>query len=168
MKRGINHAHSRRADKTEWLTPPDLVKALGPFDLDPCAPVRRPWPTAKFHYTKLTNGLLMPWHGRVFCNPPYGDETALWMAKAADHGNTTSLVFARTDTDWWYHQVWQRARAVYFLKGRITFYNVDGTKGRYNAGAPSALVAHGAWEARRLRDAPLAAYGYEGHFVPLR
>ena len=23
----------------EWLTPPHVLQALGPFDLDPCAPV---------------------------------------------------------------------------------------------------------------------------------
>lgn len=35
----------------EWLTPRNIVDALGPFDLDPCAPIVRPWPTAVQHYT---------------------------------------------------------------------------------------------------------------------
>ena len=34
----------------EWLTPPEIIRALGPFDLDPCAPVNRPWDTANDHY----------------------------------------------------------------------------------------------------------------------
>jgi hypothetical protein len=25
--------------KDEWLTPPEIIRALGPFNLDPCAPV---------------------------------------------------------------------------------------------------------------------------------
>lgn len=29
--------------KDEWLTPPHILRALGPFDLDTCAPVNRPW-----------------------------------------------------------------------------------------------------------------------------
>lgn len=53
--------------KDEWLTPPEIIKALGPFDLDPCAPVNRPWETAAKHYTVLDNGLTKPWHGRVWC-----------------------------------------------------------------------------------------------------
>ena len=38
--------------KNEWLTPPELLAKLGQFDLDPCAPVNRPWPTATHHYGK--------------------------------------------------------------------------------------------------------------------
>lgn len=43
---GISSLRSARADTDEWLTPPQLLKCLGPFDLDPCSPVDRPWPTA--------------------------------------------------------------------------------------------------------------------------
>ncbi len=25
-------------NKEEWLTPPEIIQALGTFDLDPCAP----------------------------------------------------------------------------------------------------------------------------------
>ena len=28
--------------KSEWLTPPEVIAALGEFDLDPCAPINRP------------------------------------------------------------------------------------------------------------------------------
>ena len=34
-----------------WLTPPSIITSLGEFDLDPCSPINRPWPTAKEHYT---------------------------------------------------------------------------------------------------------------------
>lgn len=40
-----------RKGKDEWLTPPEIIKALGPFDLDPCAPINRPWSTVTQHYT---------------------------------------------------------------------------------------------------------------------
>ena len=45
----------------EWLTPPAIIAALGPFDLDPCSPIHRPWDTAKRHFTRLDDGLSMPW-----------------------------------------------------------------------------------------------------------
>ena len=58
--------------KDEWLTPPEIVKSLGEFDLDPCSPIERPWDTAKNHFTINDNGLIQNWFGRVWCNPPYG------------------------------------------------------------------------------------------------
>jgi len=70
--------------KDEWLTPPQIIKTVGPFDLDPCAPINRPWEMAANHYTVIDNGLNMPWAGRVWCNPPYGTQTGLWLAKRAD------------------------------------------------------------------------------------
>jgi hypothetical protein len=91
-------------DKTDgndvWLTPPYILKALGEFDLDPCAPIEseRPWEMAKKHYTEIDNGLMQNWEGRVWCNPPYGDETKYWLNKCALHGNAIALTFARTET----------------------------------------------------------------------
>lgn len=85
--------------KNEWLTPPCLLRRLGPFDLDPCSPVNRPWDTARHHYTIEDDGLQQPWFGRVFCNPPY--DTALivrFIRRCVEHRNAVALTFARTDT----------------------------------------------------------------------
>ena len=54
---GLSSHQSARMKKDEWLTPPEILRALGPFDLDPCAPADRPWPTAALHYTVRDNGL---------------------------------------------------------------------------------------------------------------
>lgn len=35
--RAMGSHQSARAKTTTWLTPPELIQALGPFDLDPCA-----------------------------------------------------------------------------------------------------------------------------------
>ena len=43
--------------KNEWLTPPHILRRLGPFDLDPCAPINRPWDTAEHHYTIEDDGI---------------------------------------------------------------------------------------------------------------
>ena len=80
--------------------------------------------------------------GRVWCNPPYGRETFTWLKKLADHGNGIALVFSRTETKGFHAQIWERADAVFFFKGRLKFYHVDGTEGNC-ANAPSCLVAYG-------------------------
>jgi hypothetical protein len=77
--------------KDEWLTPPDIIKALGDFDLDPCAPIERPWNMARNHYNRLDDGLGKPWRGRIWCNPPYGGETFRWVQHLADHGDGIAL-----------------------------------------------------------------------------
>ena len=94
---GHQRAYEGRTD--EWLTPPEILKAIGEFDLDPCSPINRPWNTAKKHYTVEDNGLIQEWIGRVFLNPPYGPETGKWLQKLAEHGNGIALIFARTETD---------------------------------------------------------------------
>ena len=68
-----------------WLTPPHILKALGDFDLDPCASDSRPWDTARNHYTKDDDGLASPWFGRVWMNPPYGPPMGQWLRKLSEH-----------------------------------------------------------------------------------
>jgi len=136
--------------KEEWLTPPEIIKALSEFDLDPCSPIIRPWNTAKNHYNEIDNGLLLSWEGKVWCNPPYGDQAAYWLERCALHGNAIALVFARTETKMFFNSVWNMAHAVLFIKGRLKFYNVDGTIGG-NAGAPSILIAYGSENAEILK-----------------
>lgn len=150
--------------KDEWLTPPEIIKALGEFDLDPCAPhpSRRPWDTAKQHYSVEDSGLLSPWAGRVWCNPPYGLEAAHWLAKLAAHGNGIALIFARTETAMFFDHVWDKADALLFLRGRLHFHHVDGTRAAANAGAPSVLVAYGKSNAQVL-----ASCGLPGRVVIL-
>jgi hypothetical protein len=147
--------------KDEWLTPPHIQQALGSFDLDPCAPINRPWDTANCHYTISDDGLKQEWFGRVFCNPPYGLEAATWLDRLASHGNGIALIFARTETRMFFDHVWRRADAVLFIEGRLHFHHVDGTRAKANAGAPSCLIAYGKYNAHTLMDCGL------GHFVRL-
>lgn len=156
-KNGIGSHQSHRMGKDEWLTPPDILRALGgPFDLDPCAPICRPWDTAARHFTIQDDGLSQAWSGRVWLNPPYGAHTGDWMHKLAEHGQGTALIFARTETDHWHTHIWPRASAILFLRGRLYFHHVSGSKARHNAGAPSALIAYGAEDARLLINSGIA------------
>lgn len=134
---------SARMKNDEWLTPPEILAALGQFDLDPCAPVNRPWPTAAQHYTVIEDGLAMPWAGRVWCNPPFGREAVKWLARMRDHGNGIALIPARTETAMFYSTVWGHAQGVLFVRKRQHFHYVDGSRASFNSGAPIALVAYG-------------------------
>lgn len=137
--------------KDEWLTPPELIKKIGVFDLDPCSPIVRPWDTAKNHFNINDNGLLKNWNGRVWCNPPYGKQAVKWLEKCAEHNNCIALTFARTETKMFFNTVWNKANAVFFIKGRLKFYHVDGKQGD-SAGAPSILIAYGEECAKMLKN----------------
>lgn len=165
---GIGGHHSPVSMKDEWLTPPRILQALGgadSFDLDPCAPVERPWPTAKKHYTIQDNGLRKPWSGRIFLNPPYGAPKVIgpWLRRMAAHGCGVALTFARTETGIFHETIWEAATAALFLRGRLFFFDVAGREADHNAGAPSVLAAYGVDDASRLE-----ACGIIGKFVRLR
>ena len=135
----------------EWLTPPDLLSSLGVFDLDPCAPVNRPWSTAKNHFTILDDGLNQEWKGRVWCNPPFDKrERPKWMEKVSSHGNGVMLIPAATETKAFFKYVWEKADGVLFLKGRPCFYYKDGTKAKMNCGTAICLVAYGSYNKQCL------------------
>lgn len=161
-RRGMGSHQSARMLKDEWLTPPEILAALGPFDLDPCHPIVAPWQIACENFTVRENGLSMPWHGRVWLNPPYGLEAARWLAKLAEHGRGVALIFARTETAMFFEYVWRRASAVLFIEGRLYFHHVDGTRASANAGAPSVLIAYGHADAEILRSCSI-----RGQFIEL-
>lgn len=80
--------------KNQWLTPPELLAKLGQFDLDPCAPINRPWPTATQHYTIEDDGLKQPWFGRCWVNPPYDTQLIIqFIERCVEHKNAIALTF---------------------------------------------------------------------------
>ena len=193
--RGIGSHQSAAMGTDEWLTPPWLLQAVGgaeSFDLDPCAPILRPWSMAREHLTIQDDGLARAWGGRVWLNPPYGDAMAVWMARLARHGDGLGLIFARTETEAFHATVWPHASAVLFLKGRLHFHRPEAPDparclsaphvwtncaeagkmkvcawcgmAKANGGAPSVLVAYGPHEMDRMA----AMNGVPGRFVPLR
>jgi hypothetical protein len=160
---GMGSHQSHCMGKEEWLTPPEIIKDLGVFDLDPCSPVNRPWDTAVDHYTVNDDGLSKKWFGFVWCNPPYGAQTGKWLKKLSEHGSGVALIFARTETKMFFDYVWNKAHALLFIKGRLYFHHVDGRRASSNAGAPSVLVGYGREAADRLSSSKI-----KGKFIELR
>ncbi|TIR24004.1 MAG: adenine methyltransferase [Mesorhizobium sp.] len=181
-RKGIGGHHSARANTEVWLTPPDLLQALGgpeTFALDPCAALGQPWPTARAHFTIEDDGLAQPWQGRVWLNPPYTSGViGKWLGKLATHGDGIALTFARTETEAFHRTVWEQCDALLFLEGRLFFHVAEaqtfnqggrdifvpkGGRAPANGGAPSVLCAYGADCADILAES-----GLKGSFVPLR
>ena len=160
--KGMGGHHSEKMKNDEWLTPPMIVKELGPFDLDPCSPVNRPWDTAKKHYTYIDNGIAQKWEGRIWLNPPYGKEAGSWLRKLGNHKNGIALIFARTETDMFFKYVWKTATALLFIRGRLFFHYVDGTKAKANSGAPSVLIAYDEYNSDILKKCNI-----EGKYIKL-
>lgn len=151
-----------RINKTnEWLTPPEIFRVLGEFDLDPCAPVYRPWPTAREHFTIKDNGLLLPWAGRVWLNPPY-DNLEPWLKRMALHGNGISLTFNKSDINAIQDWVYPFADSMLLIRQRLNFYTVAGTRSKYDGGAPSVLFAYGEMNMDKLAES-----GIRGRHIPL-
>ncbi len=125
----------------EWYTPRHIVDAvltaLGTIDLDPCAEKKKGIP-AELHLTKADNGLSQTWRGRVYMNPPYGDEIGDWTRKLREEydarrvSQAVALIPARTDTAWWDAL---DPELICFVRGRLKF-----SDGVAAAPFPSAAV----------------------------
>lgn len=165
MSNFAKHHNETETSKDEWLTPPEIVKACGPFDLDPCSPVNRPWATANHHFTEKDDGLLQNWSefGRVWMNPPYNRFIGDWFERLANHNNGIALVFARTETIYWHTHIFPKASGLFFFEKRLSFYHVTGKRGNVNAGAPSVLISYGTECAEVLRNLIIG-----GKFISLK
>lgn len=142
-KGGFTH-ESRRAATVEWLTPPFVFAALNlTFDLDVCSPgAGKTFVPARRHYTVEDDGLALPWEGLVWCNPPYGNATGVWLRKLAAHGNGIAMVFSRTDTAWFQDSA-ASASALCFMGGRVKFINGHTQRPAGSPGAGSVLIGYG-------------------------
>lgn len=163
-------AHQSTVGKSDtWLTPPEIINALGYFDVDPCAAdlprgTKLPWPMAGVNVAPPCDGLSDEWwrtlpgfrKPRIWCNPPFNRyQRPKWMRKMAEHGNGIMLIPAATETKAFFDYVWAKADAVCFVRGRPHFHYVDGTRAAANCGCSIALVAYGRDNARVLAKAKL-------------
>ncbi len=145
----------RSSDSPEWYTPAqilDPVRAVfGTIDTDPCSHAdAQPRIRARRYYTKEDDGLIQPWEGQAFVNPPYGDAIKPWIPRLIDAytsgecRSVIALVPGRTDTDWFTPLF---AYPICFVHGRLTFSNAA-----HGATFPSVVVYLGS-ELARFADA---------------
>jgi len=92
-------------------------------------------------FSEETDGLTKDWTGCCWMNPPYGRETKKWIHKAVESAHNgcsvVVLVAARTETRW-FQEIWNHAKYITFIKGRIKFVGEKDV-----APFPSALAVFG-------------------------
>jgi hypothetical protein len=129
----------------------DLCKRLAgvsEFDLDVAADAESHH--AHLYFDVQTNGLALPWFGRVWCNPPYSDVPS-WVAKAwteirdASDAMTIAMLLPcnRTEQPWWQDLVEPyrdqpfapRSFTTHFLPTRVKFGH-PGNRDGVGVGSP--------------------------------
>jgi len=119
----------------EWYTPPEYLNltrtVLGDIDLDPASnTTAQEWIKAGQFYGKEDDGLAQPWAGRVWCNPPYGKFSRLFMERGLQFykdGAVTACIFLVNRTGAaWYVDLAQQFDAVCQVRKRINFYGPNG------------------------------------------
>ena len=147
MKRGANPSPQPVLEGLrvagEWFTPPDLfaeiLERFGPFTLDVAADELNA--KCAEYFTAEQDGLKQPWHGRVFCNPPY-QNLIRWVKKAHDETRRPDgpeiavlLLPAHTSTAWFHDYALPHAE-LYWVRGKRRFGAM-----RFQAIMPSVVVA---------------------------
>ena len=138
--KAADKAHNHRAQGTgenEWYTPDEYLVAarsvLGGFDLDPASSdTAQEKIKATKYFTKEDDGLELPWHGRVWLNPPYSQplishfiDRLCLVYESGEIDAAILLTHNYTDTRW-FHKAASVADAICFTRGRIKFYSPTG------------------------------------------
>lgn len=146
----------------EWYTPAKYIEAarvvMGGIDLDPasCEQANKVVQATRY-YTKQENGLMLPWYGRVWCNPPYGHTQgnssmshqmafAQKLLRSYQEGRIEQAIILSLGNP---NSVWFQPFfdfTLCFYRGHIDFYRPDGSIG--NFGFPLAFVYMGPHEGR--------------------
>ena len=140
----------------EWYTPKWVIEELGPFDLDPCAPMSPPYEIAPLSYNKQQDGLKQEWPDTalVFMNPPYSRPLLRpFVEKLAEHNNGIALLKNQVDNLLFQEVIFPKAKSMIFMRHRIKFLQPDGTTGSPFFG--SVLVAFGFEADTRVRQSSI-------------
>jgi len=111
----------------EWTTPQDFFdKVNEEFDFDTDTACTEENAKCPSFITEEKDGLKMKWHGRCWCNPPYGRGLKNWVEKASNEIRErhceliVMLIPARTDTRY-FHEFIYNKHEIRFIKGRLKF-----------------------------------------------
>ena len=144
VAREAEHHHqahvSRNSGEQEWYTPPEYLHAarqvLGSIALDPAStPEANAVVQAQRFFTAMDDGLLQPWAGTVWLNPPYAPTLiGLFLAKLRRHleaGDVpAALVLVNNATETlWFSDFTPVVSAACFPRGRVRFVSPHGEEG---------------------------------------
>jgi len=130
---------SNNSGNNEWYTPQNIIdaarKTMGSIDLDPASSecANRTVQAATI-YTKEDDGLIQPWFGNIWLNPPYarnliGKFASAIKDKRVEYDQAIILVNNSTDTVW-FHNIIGITSAICLVKKRIRFHKEDGRLGK--------------------------------------
>ncbi len=150
-------------DRNEWYTMAPYIEAaravMGSIDLDPasCEEANK-IVHATAYYTQEDDGLLQPWHGNIWCNPPYGfhpsgkSNVVLWSQRLISAFNSGEieqavlLTMVNTESSW-FVPLWKYL--VCFPSPRVMFHRPDGSLDHHLQG--SCFVYLGGHEERFIK-----------------
>ncbi|MDO9036569.1 MAG: hypothetical protein Q7U51_15395 [Methanoregula sp.] len=146
-------------ESTEHYTPQYILDAviacMGAIVLDPCSNSRE-IPNVPAARIALENGLVQPWEGRVFLNPPFGHDVERWFSKLYlewSAGRTTEAIVlwkSATETAAWKTLTAISCR-VYFPSARIRFVGPFGDDGPGPTFSPALFYV--GTQAKRFEEA---------------
>lgn len=142
----------RSSDSPEWYTPSHILDlawdVMGAIDLDPASSKAAQatigateWYGLDHPVESHRDGLKLGWFGRVWMNPPYGDEIGEWVDRLIHQYETGQVVEAlallpsRTDTAWFHRALRGRPYPFCLLQGRLKFSGAENS-----APFPSVIV----------------------------
>ena len=133
----------------DYYTPAWIFEKLNTkFDLDVCAPIGGTGlvPAAR-HYSLVDDGLVSPWEGVVWMNPPFSAPTP-WIDKFIEHDNGICLVaMSRSKA---FIRLWNQADALVALPNNLSFVLPDEKK--KGIFMPCILAAMGDENVRALHN----------------
>ncbi|MHB9288107.1 DNA N-6-adenine-methyltransferase [Halobacteriales archaeon Cl-PHB] len=122
----LREGQHRANTPLEWIAP--VAKAVGGFDLDPCASASSDLASENI---RESGGLAADWssYGTVWLNHPFS-EPADWLEKAAETDADTVVSLSKADpsTEWFQKQA-LRAELLAFPATRINFIGYDNSAG---------------------------------------
>jgi ParB family chromosome partitioning protein len=129
---------SYNSGNNEWYTPQYIIdvarKTMGGIDLDPASSeIANRTVQATTFYTKEVKGLIQPWFGNVWLNPPYSKDLIGKFAMAIkdrrmEYDQAIILVNNATET-LWYQDMASVASAICYVEKRIKFLDINGKPG---------------------------------------